>query len=66
MPTDPFPQSPSPFGGFHPTLTLSSDEVLDVIATLEEVIEDLGELGLFDQAEELARVRGHLLSRLQR
>jgi len=40
--------------------------VLYVIATVEEVIEDLGDRGLFDQAEDLARVRGHLLSRLQR
>ncbi len=66
MPTEPTPDPPRPFGGFRPTLTLSKDEVLDVIATLEEVSADLGARDLLDQAEELARVRAHLLSRLER
>ena len=65
MPTGPTPEPP-PFGGFHASLTLSKDEVLDVIATLEDVITDLGQRDLLDQAEELARVRDHLLSRLER
>jgi len=63
MPTDPTPQ---PFGGFRPSLTLSKDEVLDVLATLEQVIEDLADRVLLDTAEELARVRDHLVSRLER
>jgi len=63
MPTDPIPQ---PFGGFRPFLTLSKDEVLDVITTLEQVIEDLADRQLLDTAEELARVRDHLVSRLER
>lgn len=63
MPTDPIPQ---PFGGFRPCLALSKDEVLDVIATLEQVIEDLADRELLDTAEELARVRDHLVSRLGR
>lgn len=61
MPTDPTPQ---PFGGFRPSLTLSKDEVLDVIATLEQVIEDLADRELLDTVE-LARVRDHLVSRLE-
>ena len=65
MPTDPTPEPP-PFGGFHSTVTLTKDEVLDFVATLEEVIADLGERDLLDQAEELAKVRHRLLSRLQR
>jgi len=66
MPTEPTPDPPRLFGGFRPTLTLSMDEVLDVIATLEQVSAYLGDQDLFDQAEELARVRAHLLSRLER
>jgi len=66
MPTEPTPEPPRRFDGFHPTLTLSKDEVLDVIATLEEVSADIGCRDLLDQAEELARVGAHLLSRLQR
>ena len=65
MPTDPTPE-PAPFRGFQPHLTLSKDEVLDVIITLEEVIEVLAGRDLFDQAEDLARIRHHLLSRLER
>jgi len=63
MPTDPIPQ---PFAGLRLCLTLSKDEVLDVIATLEQVIEDLAPRELLDTAEELARVRDHLISRLER
>jgi len=63
MPTDPTPQ---PFGGFRSSLTLSKDEVLDVIATLEQVIEDLADRALLDTAEVLARVRDHVVSRLER
>ena len=66
MPSEPTPEPLRPFGGFHPTLTLSTHEVLDVIATLEEVSADIGSRDLLDQAEELARIRAHLLSRLQR
>jgi len=63
MHTDPTPQA---FGGFRPPTTLSNDEVLDVITTLEQVIEDLANRVLLDSAEELARVRDHLVSRLER
>lgn len=66
MPTDPPAEPPSPFGGFRPSLTLSKDEALDVIVTLEEVIDDLAARELFDQAEQLARLRYHLVSRLER
>lgn len=65
MPTGPTPEPP-PFGGFHAQLTLSKDEVLDVIATLEEVSVDLADRDLLDQAHELDRIRDHLFSRLQR
>ena len=65
MPTDATPE-PAPFGGFRPHLTLSKDEVIDVIITLDEVIEVLAGRELFEQAEELARIRHHLLSRLER
>ena len=64
MPTDRTPE-PVPFGGWRPTLTLSRDEVLDVIATLKEVLTVLAERDLFDSAEELASVSHHLLSRLE-
>lgn len=65
MPTDHHPE-PVPFRGFRPSLTLSKAEVLDVVATLEEVIQVLGDLEYLDEAEELARVRGHLVTRLER
>ena len=65
MPTHRTPEPP-PFGGFHSTVTLTKDHVLDVGATLEVVIADLGERDLLDQAEELAKVRHRLLGRLQR
>lgn len=63
MPTDPTPQ---PFGGFRLSLTLSKDEVLDVIAPVEQVIADVADREVLDMAEELARVRDHLISRLER
>jgi len=63
MPNYPTPQL---FGGFRPSLTLSKDEVLDAIATLEQVIEDVADREPFDMAAELARVRDHLVSRLER
>lgn len=65
MPTVANPEPP-PFGGFHSTITLSKHEVLDCVATLEEVIADLGVRDLLDQTEDLANVRHRLLSRLQR
>ena len=64
-PPDPTPE-PAPFAGFQPHLTLSKDEVLDVIITLEEVIEILAGASCSTRAEELARIRHHLLSRLER
>jgi len=58
--------TPQPLGSFRPSLTLSKDEVLDLIVTLEQVIETLADRELLDAAEKLARVRDHLVSRLER
>lgn len=66
MPSGPTPSDPIPFDGWRPAVTLSKDEVLDVTTTLEEVIGELADRDLLDLAEELARVREHLLSRLER
>ncbi len=62
MPSGPVPDDPAPFGGFHQSIVLTKDEVLDLTTALEE---DLGDRDLLDQAETVARVRQALLSRLE-
>ena len=50
------PGEPEPITGFAESVTLSRDDALDMIAGLEELIWALGDQGLYDEAEVVARV----------
>ena len=56
---------PEPITGFAESVTLSRDDALDMIAGLEELIWELGDQGLYDEAEVAARVRFRLAEGLK-
>jgi len=58
-------REPEPITGFAASVTLSGAEALDMVADLEEVIWDLGDRDLLDQAEMVARVRFRLVDGLR-
>lgn len=59
------PDEPEPITGFAESVTLSRDDALDMIAGLEELIWELGDRGLYDEAEVAAQVRYRLAEGLK-